>query len=67
MSHPDIADPVLRKVMANELLHFRMVFPVGQRDEYLDGVRFGIETILRRLCDEKYMQEVRRDQEPSAV
>ena len=51
-THPEIIDPELRKILANELMVLRRSMKRAQVDfgcEWVCGIRLGFETMLRRV------------------
>lgn len=51
-THPEITDPTLRTMFANELLVLRRSMKAAKTDmrsEWVCGIRLGYETALRRI------------------
>lgn len=51
-SHPEITDPKLRSMLANELLVLRRSMKKANTDlqsEWVCGIRLGMETFARRI------------------
>jgi len=51
-THPEIIDPVLRKIFANELLTLRRSTKkvnADMRSEWVCGIRLGLDTFARRV------------------
>ncbi len=68
MTHKEINDPRLRKLFATELFALRRAMRgiEPMNSEYVFGIRVGIDTILRRMCDKKYM-ELFNDNHPAGI
>jgi hypothetical protein len=51
-THPEISDPILRKLFANELITLRRSMKQAKADmksEWVCGIRLGLDTFARRV------------------